>query len=135
MWDKSNRNNKNSVSVPIENFVGASWAKVKEVSESDFSWEAPEREFNFDAKYLVQVRNLPWTATRPHITEFFENIQIMNGMEGIHFIMSDKITENAEAFIQFESMRDYTAAFKMNLKVMDDQCIEGVCETHITCSK
>lgn len=115
------------VVVQIENFVGASWAQVKEVSESDFSWEAPTRGFNFDSKYLIRVRNLPWTVTRPQIVEFFENIQLMNGMEGIHFIMNDKITENAEAFIQLESLRDFAAALKMNNKSMDDQCIEGVC--------
>lgn len=125
-----------SVFVQVENFVGASWAKVKEVSESDFSWDAPNREFNFDAKYLIQVRNLPWTATRQQIAEFFENLRIMNGMEGIHFIMNDRIMENAEAFIQMESMHDYTAALKLNYKVMDDQCIEGVCKLyHIFRSK
>lgn len=113
--------------VQLENFVGASFAKVKDyVSESDFSFEAPTRGFNFDAKYLIQVRNLPFTATRPHIAELFENIQLMNGMEGIHFIMTDKITENVEAFIQLESMRDYKAALRMTDKTMDDQCIEGV---------
>lgn len=109
----------------LENLVGASWAKVNDESVSD-SWEAPIRGFNFDSKYLIQVRGLPWSATKPKITEFFENIKILNGMDGIHFIIDEMVMKNVQVFVQLESLRDYTAALKMNGNGMDDQCIEGV---------
>lgn len=114
------------IKFPVENFVGASFAKLQDVSKSeDFSWEAPSHGFNFDSKYLIMVRNLPWKSTRLHIVEFFENIPFLNGMEGIQFVMNDKITETVEAFIQLESMKDYTGALKMHGKMMDGQYIDG----------
>lgn len=110
----------------LENFVGASWANVKEASDSDNSWEAPIRGFNYDSKYLIQLRNLPWTATKPEIIKFLDNISIMNDIDGINFIINDKITKHIEAYVQLESLRDYTAALKLNGTSMGDQCIEGV---------
>lgn len=71
------------------------------------------------------MRGLPWSATKPKIAEFLENINILNRMDGIHFMINEKIMKNVQAFVQLESMRDYTAALKMNQKCMDDQCIEG----------
>lgn len=47
-------------------------------------------------------------------------------MDGIQFIKNEKVMRNVQAFIQLESLRDYTAALKMNEKCMDDRCIEGV---------
>lgn len=110
----------------LENFVGASWANVKVGSDSDCSWDAPIRGFNFDSLYLIKVLNLPWSATRQQISEFFENINILNRLDGIHFILNDKVTKNIDAFVQLESLRDYTAAIKMDQKSMDGQCIKGV---------
>lgn len=72
------------------------------------------------------MRGLPWSVTKPQLGKFFENIRFLNAMDGIQFIKNEKVMRNVQAFIQLESLRDYTAALKMNEKCMDDRCIEGV---------
>lgn len=108
----------------MADFVATSWANVNAPSDSDCSWDASQRGFNYDSKYLIQVRGLPFSATKPQIAAFFENISILNGVDGIHFILNGSNMKDGQAFIQLESLRDYTAARKMNKK-MDDRFIEG----------
>lgn len=95
-------------------------------TNSNCSWESPIYGFNFDSKYLIQMPKLPWTTTKADIAEFFTNIGILNGIDGIHFMTNDKIMKNIEVYVQLKSFRDYTAALKMNGTSMNNQCIEGV---------
>lgn len=107
------------------NFVGKSWADVKAPSDSDCSWDVyAKTEFNYDSKYLIYVRGLPWSATKPEIADVFKGITILNGLDGIHFIIDEANLDICEAYIQVENLRDYIAVMKIT-KQMDDRCIEG----------
>lgn len=59
------------------------------------------------------------------IAEFLGNVSILNGLDGIHFIINAVNTENGEAYIQLEQLRDYTAVLKLKEKCMDDRLVEG----------
>lgn len=95
------------------------------MSNSDSSFDASQRGFNYDTKYLILMRNLPWSATKPQIAEFLGNVSILNGLDGIHFIINEMDMKKVEAYIQLEQLREYMAALKMNGKCMDDQLVEG----------
>lgn len=110
----------------LENLVGTSWA-IKGISDdSDCSFDAPKSGFNYDSKYLINVRGLPWSATKPEIADFFGSINILNGQDGIHFIIDERNMKQGQAFIQLDQLRDLTAALKINKKYMEDRYIEGM---------
>lgn len=112
----------------VENIFTKSWiyAKAKGAYDSDDSWEPSIRDFNFDSKYLIEVRGLPWSATKEDVKDFFHNVTILNGLNGIHFILEEKHLKNGRAFVQLEQYNDLVLALKFNRKSMDDRYVEGI---------
>lgn len=72
------------------------------------------------------MRGLPWSATKEDVKDFFHNVTILNGLNGIHFILEEKHLKNGRAFVQLEQYCDLVSALKYNRKSMNDRYIEGI---------
>lgn len=59
--------------------------------------------------HIVRLINIPWTATKSNIVDLFPGINIMNGKNGVHFIV-DKDSKRNDAFVQLVSIKDYQLA-------------------------
>lgn len=68
-----------------------------------------------DPSHVIHVENIPWTATKKEIVDLFGNIEILNGVNGIHFIVDNEKIHN-NAFIELASLKDYQLA--MDRKVL-----------------
>lgn len=77
------------------------------------SMSQPSRPSKCDSLHVIRVENFPWTATKRMIVYFFADIKILNGENGIHFIV-DPVRIRTDAFIQLASSKDYRLA--MNRK-------------------
>lgn len=69
--------------------------------------------FNYDSTYLVRANKIPWVATKEEIVEFFDDINILNGVNGIHFIVDKTKNSCNDAFIQLASEKDYHVAIAL----------------------
>lgn len=62
----------------------------------------------FDTTYLAHVSGLPWMITKSKVIETFSNVDILNGLDGIHFIIDDQRSEsNQAAYIQLQTKEDF----------------------------
>lgn len=77
----------------------------------------------YDTTYLVDVKGIPWTATKWNIVEFFDDLNILNGCDGIHFKVDN--TYNNDAFIQLTTYTDYQTATKQKLRRAGTAAIKG----------
>lgn len=68
----------------------------------------PQSELN--TAHVIHVTGIPWTATKQKMVEFFDDIKILDGVNGIHFII-DNTSKNG-AFIQMATKHDYWLAMK-----------------------
>lgn len=66
-----------------------------------------------DSLHVIRLENIPWTATKREIVSLFGDIEILNGTNGIHFIVGTAKPHN-DAFIQLVSKQDLQLA--MNRK-------------------
>lgn len=110
----------------MEAVVDVAWkgVRVLESSDSDSS-DSSSHGFNFDSIYLIEIRNLPAAATRREISEFFNDINILNGIYGIHFVLDEKYRKYGRAFVQLENLKEYRSIHKFNMKRLDNRYIEG----------
>lgn len=65
-------------------------------------------------------------ATKPDIAEYFENVNFLNGQDGIHFIINEANVENGQAFIQLADFLDLKTALRINKNFMGNRHIEGM---------
>lgn len=56
--------------------------------------------------YVIRAENIPWTATKGEVVNVFANIEILDGKNGIHFIL-DKDKIHNGAFVQLASKKDF----------------------------
>lgn len=68
-------------------------------------------DFNYDSKYLVEIRNFDWSTTRQDIVNSLK-VHILNEMNGIHFFGFEN-RQTGRAFIQLNNIRDYFHVFGM----------------------
>lgn len=110
----------------LENVLDDGWKGVRVIeSSASESSDSSSHGFNYDSLYLIEVRGLPWSATRQEIQQFFSGCNLLNGKDGIHFIIGEN-RKCGRAFIQFEQLRDYQLAQKYHMKQLDDQYVEGI---------
>lgn len=64
-----------------------------------------------DSMHIIRLENLPWIATKKNIVYPFTGINILDGENGVHFIVGNAISRT-EAFIQLASHNDYQMAMK-----------------------
>lgn len=62
-----------------------------------------------DSMHVIQVENVPWTTTKKEIVDLFDDINILNGKSGIHF-MVDNLNHRNDAFVQLAAKEDYQLA-------------------------
>lgn len=111
-----------SESVPANQF------KIKRVLDSDSSdssRKSSSHGFNYDSKYLIEVFGLPRSSARQDILNFFKDINILNGPNGIHFMTDEKDRKSGRAFIQLAQLKDFKLAHQYNTKYLGDHCITG----------
>lgn len=110
----------------MENVVDTAWkgVRVYESSHSESS-DSSSHGFNYDSVFLVELQNLPRSATRKEIKDFFPGISILNGLHGIHFILDEKYRKYGRAFVQLEHLREYQSIKKFHLNRLDGRCIDG----------
>lgn len=110
----------------LDYVLDSAWkgVRVLESSASDSS-ESSSHGFNYDSKYLIEVRDLPWSVSRHEIKDIFKDVNILNGLRGIHFVLDDKNQTSGRALVQLEQLKDFQTAFKYNMHSMDDHYIKG----------
>lgn len=78
----------------------------------------------YGTSYLIKVRGLPWTTTKKDLLDFFENVHISNGSDGIYFITDDQ-NNFGVAYVQLSTRKDYERAQKFHHKQLGDRYVEG----------
>lgn len=82
--------------------------------------------FNFDnSLYLIKMSGIPWTATKTELQAFLSEVNILNGINGIHFIIDEKKCSINQAYIQLETRKDYSVAKNYNNATMDGVYVKG----------
>ncbi|XP_031636300.1 uncharacterized protein LOC116349147 [Contarinia nasturtii] len=77
--------------------------------------------FNRDSTWLIHVSGFPWVATKDEILAFFNDVSVLNGVDGIHFIINETKNKSNEAFIQLSSDKDVQLAKKR--KMIISRCV------------
>lgn len=77
----------------------------------------------FDSTYLIHVKGLPWTATKQDILDFFGDINILHGTNGIHFAVNNAKINSA--YIQMATEKDYCEAKKSKMEYMGYSVVRG----------
>lgn len=109
----------NDINIIIERIY--SFIQGKEKSEGQES-----SDFSFQSKYLIQIRGLPWSVTKQEIMDFFAGVNILNGINGIHFIIEDKKIRKGEAYVQLTTEDDLKLAQSYHKRFMGERYIEGM---------
>lgn len=82
--------------------------------------------FNFDdSLYLVKMSGIPWTATKTELQVFLSEVNILNGINGIHFMIDEKKCSINQAYIQLETRKDYSISKSYNNTTMDGVYVKG----------
>lgn len=83
--------------------------------------------FDYDCTWLIRIRGLPWTATKKEIVQFFDNVNILNGENGVHLITlsGNKSRPLGEAYIQLASENDFNKAQNFHRQTMGSRYIES----------
>ncbi|GFT04100.1 heterogeneous nuclear ribonucleoprotein H [Trichonephila clavipes] len=79
---------------------------------------------NEEEGFVVRVRGLPWSATKEEIQKFFTDVNIKNGLEGIHMTLSREGRPSGEAYVEVEKEEDFTKALEKHNDHMGHRYIE-----------
>lgn len=76
---------------------------------------------------MIRIRGLPFTTTKQEILDFFEDINIVSGEDGIHLAAFGLHSTKplGEAYIELASEDDYEKAQGFHKKTMGSRYIEG----------
>lgn len=77
-------------------------------------------------EYLIHASGLHWVTTKQEIVDFFSGINILNGANGIHFIIGETKNSRNEAFIQLTSSDDYKLATARKIKSMGPTRVKSI---------
>lgn len=75
---------------------------------------------------LIRASGIPWIATKQEIVDFFGDIKILNGVQGIHFIIDKIKNSRNDAFIQLASKKHYELAMKQTTMRMGSSSVKCV---------
>jgi len=73
---------------------------------------------------VVRCRGLPWSCTADQLREFFQECNILNGEDGIHFTFVRDGRPSGEAYVEFESEEDLEKALEQHKKNMGKRYVE-----------
>lgn len=102
-----------------------SWHFLSDADVSGGSKQAKSSGSKVDVSRLLKVRGLPWTTTKTELRNFFGGVDLLNGLNGIHFITDDPNCAGI-AYIQVASKRDYERAKAFHRKNLDGRYIDGM---------
>ena len=77
-----------------------------------------------EGRIIVKARGLPWSATSDEVMEFFSEVNIVGGDEGVHFGKNREGRPSGEAFIEVESEEDVQKALEKHKCNMGKRYIE-----------
>lgn len=80
---------------------------------------------NSEPIFVIEVRGLPWVVTKREIINFFSDVNISNGINGIHFAIDKAKNQCNQAFIQLQSEKDVSRALTYNCTKMGIVVIRG----------
>lgn len=100
---------------------------AESLSQSDAeSLSQSKAESECESLHVIHVENIPWTATKEQIVNLFAGINILNGKEGIHFIV-DHLNHHNDAFIQLASLEDYEVAMSRKILRQNHFAVKSKC--------
>lgn len=73
---------------------------------------------------LIRIHGLSWSVNKKEIYEFFSGVNILNNMQGIHFISNEEF-ECGNAFIQLETNYDLHLAQSYHKQYMGERQIKS----------
>lgn len=80
-----------------------------------------------DVSYVLQSNGFPWSMTKQEILQFFVGVKILNGTNGIHFIIDNRLNKCNKLYIQLATENDYRKAQCYNNRKLNGLNIEGNC--------
>lgn len=80
--------------------------------------------FDPNPEHLVRLRGLSWSTNKHEIAEFLSGVNILNGLDGIHYVV-DNACGYGEALVQCASTQDFFTALKKHKHYLDNRYIEG----------
>lgn len=110
---------------------GLQWSAI--MSEPELAAEDNKNEsieYEWDSTYLIRIQGLAWSVTKKEIYDFFSNVNILNGVNGIHFI-SEEGCDFGQAYIQLDTHRDYQLAQTYHKQYMGERLIKSRFFLHI----
>lgn len=83
--------------------------------------------FSFDGSlYLIKMSGIPWTATKTELQVFLSEVNILNGIGGIHFIIDERKCSINQAYIQLATRKDYSISKSYSNATMDGVYVKGM---------
>lgn len=79
------------------------------------------------APYVLQSNGFPWSMSKRDILQFFVGVKILNGTNGIHFIIDNRLNKCNKLYIQLATENDYRKAQCYNNRKLNGLNIEGNC--------
>lgn len=79
----------------------------------------------YGTKYLIRADGFPWVATKREIVDFFGYRNILNGENGVHFIIDKVKNSRNEAFIQLVNDKAYQNIMTRKIKNMGNAIINS----------
>eukprot|EP00092_Neocalanus_flemingeri_P002021 GFUD01002158.1.p1 GENE.GFUD01002158.1~~GFUD01002158.1.p1 ORF type:complete len:537 (+),score=162.80 GFUD01002158.1:167-1612(+) len=64
--------------------------------------------------FMVKLRGLPWTATRPQICNFLQGCAVVGGQAGVTIEMNERGKPSGTATVRLQSKTDFENALKYN---------------------
>ncbi|CAL4095666.1 unnamed protein product, partial [Meganyctiphanes norvegica] len=90
--------------------------------------DQPREKFSIMAdggeEFVIRIRGLPWSASVDDIVEFFSEVEILEGRDGVHMTMSREGRPSGEAYVELVSQDDIEEAEKKHKCNMGKRYIE-----------
>lgn len=74
--------------------------------------------------YVIRIRGLPWSASAEDVVEFFNEVEINGGAEGVHLTLSREGRPSGEAYVELVSQEDLDKAEEKHKCNMGKRYIE-----------
>lgn len=125
--NNNSASSKNAIS-PLEKPVTLSMTPVSsEFKENSFNiYNNNGLQYNA-VSYVLQSNGFPWSMTKQEILQFFVGVKILNGTNGIHFIIDNRLNKCNKLYIQLATENDYRKAQCYNNRKLNGLNIEGNC--------
>ena len=82
------------------------------------------RRMSGEGRIIVKARGLPWSASADEVVEFFSEVAIVGGVDGVHFGKNREGRPSGEAFIEVETKEDVERALEKHKCNMGKRYVE-----------